>query len=132
MEVKLCRRCKRLFQPMADEVMCYDCRVESEKEFKAVREYLRDNPGAGVKEVSNECEVSERQIIEWVREERLMFSGDSTGIICEKCGRPIPTGRFCDKCKTELTNELKEVTYVAPVVKQEDAPRSRERMRFLG
>lgn len=49
-----------------------------------------------------------KQINRWIREERLSFSPDSSyGIPCENCGRMIRTGRFCDECKTKLTNTLR-------------------------
>ena len=51
---------------------------------------------------------------------------------CEKCGTPISSGRFCDKCKNEMVNELgsaikKDIPKPAPK-KQEDHG---NRMRFL-
>ena len=52
--------------------------------------------------------ASMKQINRWIREERLSFSPDSSyGIPCENCGRMIRTGRFCDECKTKLTNTLR-------------------------
>ena len=59
-----------------------------------------------IKEVAAECEVPENQIKQWVREERLEFSKGSGALSCEQCGEPISTGRFCDKCKATMTNNL--------------------------
>ena len=33
-----------------------------------------------------------------------VYKRQSYGIPCENCGRMIRTGRFCDECKTKLTN----------------------------
>ena len=46
----------------------------------------------------------------WIKEERLDFSKDSpVSFVCEKCGMPIRTGRFCKKCKSELQRELQKM-----------------------
>ena len=67
-----------------------------------------------------------------VREERLSFSGaGADGFVCEHCGAPITTGRFCEKCKSNMTDSLNEALdkpKPAPVKKQE---KDGNRMRFL-
>lgn len=82
--------------------------------------------------VAEECDISESQVKQWVREERLVFADASVaGIECEVCGIPISTGRFCDKCKSQMMNDLggvvKKPEAPKPVIKQKDSPR----MRFL-
>lgn len=42
-----------------------------------VKKYVREHPNVDVKELSEEMDVSVRQINRWVREERLVFSDDS-------------------------------------------------------
>ncbi len=73
------------------------------------------------------------KIRQWVREERLIFSADSAmGIECEKCGKSIRTGRFCDDCKRDTANELSGAYQSHKV--EEDAPSKKvvkNRMRFL-
>ena len=57
--------------------------------------------------VSEEMDVPIQQIKKWVREERLAFSKDSgITISCEKCGKPILTGRFCKECKNSMRDDL--------------------------
>ena len=54
-----------------------------------------------------ENDVSVKQIKQWVREERLSFTEESQITLeCENCGAKILTGRFCEKCKTVLHNDL--------------------------
>ena len=75
--------------------------------FFTVKEYIRNNPHATIRDVADANEVSVNQIQQWVREERLQFSSDSgVALQCEKCGAKIYTGRYCDKCKAGLANGL--------------------------
>ena len=72
-----------------------------------VKDYIEDNPRADMREISEKCDVSTRQIEQWIREERLSFSDDSPiGIACEVCGATIRTGRYCERCKNDLANRL--------------------------
>ena len=100
--------------------------------FAKVRDYVWDHKNATMEEISEQNEVSVKQIKQWIREERLVFTDDSTmGIECENCGAMIKSGRFCDKCKAEMSNNLstliKKPQVEAPVKKKKDG----DRMRFL-
>lgn len=82
--------------------------------------------------MSEKLDVSVKQIKQWVREERLAFSeACADGILCEHCGVPIRTGRFCDKCKNQMANNL-AATLDKPKP-EEPVKRERDgnRMRFL-
>ena len=110
------------------------CRDENEKKSQDVKKYVEEHRHAGIQEVSQECEVEVRQIQQWIREERLAFADDSPiGINCERCGTMIRTGRFCEKCKKEVMNDLGSVSrrqapqQMQPRKTQKDDPR----MRFL-
>ena len=98
-----------------------------------VRDYIRENDSATMKEISEDNEVSVKQIKQWVREERLTFTDHSpVGIECETCGKMIRTGRFCDKCKNSMASNL-QAMYAMPVKQEESGSRSKgkDRMRFL-
>lgn len=108
MDVKNCRRCRRLFNYIGGQPICPQCREELEKKFQEVKRYLFDHRNANISDVVENCEVDEGQIRQWVREERLEFSsGIDIGMSCENCGAPITSGRFCDKCKATMINDLK-------------------------
>ena len=134
MDVKNCKRCRRLFNYINGPALCPQCREELEKKFQEVKKYLFDNRGATIADVVENCEVEESQIRQWVREERLEFSaGVDIGMSCETCGAPITSGRFCEKCKASMINNLtaagRRPEAEAP---KEAKPQSREnRMRFL-
>ena len=132
MEVQTCSRCRKFFNYIGGERICPACKEEVEKEFQKVKEYIKDNRSATVMQVAKECEVSEKQIRQWVREERLELSSTDGEFVCEKCGAPITSGRFCAKCKNEMVDNLSAV-----IKKDEPKPEPQKKlhdgnkMRFL-
>lgn len=136
MNVSNCRGCGRLFNAIADENICPDCRKKLEDKFQTVKAYLEEKPHASLDEVSRENNVTVKQLKQWVREERLSFSENSVeGIDCENCGRLIRTGRFCDDCKSRLAHTLMNAYPRPQAMKQDDSSRGGRRdgnrMRFL-
>lgn len=136
MNVRNCRRCKRLFNYVIGPMYCQACREEMEEEYQKVRKYIQEHPHVDIRTVSEECEVDPAQIRQWVREERLEFSDDSTvGINCEKCGKMIKSGRFCEECKRSMTQEFSNVMAAGrgTVAGQKPEPKKRDnpKMRFL-
>ncbi len=110
MDVRNCRMCGKLFNYMGNgRQICSACANALEEKFFEVREYVRENKDAGIKEVAEANDVPVSQIKQWIREERLAFSENSQiGIECEKCGALIKTGRFCKACKGKIANGLSE------------------------
>lgn len=133
MNVKNCRKCRRLFNYVIGPILCPACREEEENKFQTVKKYVQEHVNRGIQEVSEECDVSVAQIKQWLREERLVLSDESPmGIGCERCGKMIRSGKYCEECKAELANTFQSVmgkkgTYVPP--KQEN--RTGARMRYL-
>ena len=135
MEVVTCRVCGRLFNYLSGQRVCPTCNRKLEDKFVEVKKYVRENPDVDIKSLSEAMEVSVKQLNQWVREERLVFSDDSpVGLPCENCGATIKTGRFCDACKNNLASGLRSA---AGLDKKPEAPSPRKRsseskMRFLG
>jgi predicted transcriptional regulator len=89
------------------QIYCSKCRGTDEEDFRKVRNYLYDNPGASVQEVSKETGVEEQTIIRFLKQERIEIVEDENAILsCERCGVSIKTGRYCEKCKNEIKKEL--------------------------
>ena len=134
MDVRNCKKCGRMFNYAMGPAVCPRCKEDLEEKFQEVKKYVYEHQGCGIQEVSDECEVSTQQIKQWLKEERLEFSSDSQVMInCEKCGAPIRSGRFCDKCKMELSSGFKHSMGMdkpkEPV--QKPAKNERDKMRFL-
>ena len=131
MEVKACRSCKRLFNYMSGPVICPACKDELEKKFYEVKEYIRENPKQGIKEIADACDTTTQQLQQWVREERLEFSADSDiTLSCESCGASIRTGRFCDKCKDKMANSMSALYEKKSEPKIEKKSKDGNHMRF--
>ncbi len=107
MEVRSCRSCGKLFNYVTGQAICESCRKAKEELFVQVKEYLWDHKHAGFEEISEATGASVKQLKQWVREERLSFSDDSPiTFSCERCGKEIKTGRFCQECKNKMGNKL--------------------------
>ncbi len=108
MDVRNCRTCGKLFNYLSGPPICPTCANALDKKFEMVKEYIYDHPRVGIKEVSEECEVSVAQITQWIREERLTFAEDlMIGLDCEGCGVTIRTGDFARHVKIGLQKDLK-------------------------
>lgn len=107
MELINCKECGRMFGSQNGEVYCSKCKVDDSAEFKKVRAYLYDNPGASVQEVSENTKVSEALIIKFLKQERIEIVEDENAILsCERCNKSIKTGKYCEVCKAEIKKEL--------------------------
>lgn len=110
MEVKNCKGCNRLFQYIGGAPLCPACKEALEDKFAQVKEYIYQNPGTSIAQVAEANDVSVKQIKQWIREDRLVLSEPTEdGIVCEQCGVPICSGRYCEKCKTKIATELGSV-----------------------
>ena len=105
MNVRNCRKCGKMFNYVAGPPVCPSCKEALEKKFEEVKAFIRENKSAKINEIAQNCDVEQRQIEQWIREERLIFATDSpVKIYCETCGAPIFTGRYCEKCKKNQAN----------------------------
>ena len=108
-DLRNCKKCGRAFAYKGIDI-CNRCATDDEADFKKVKEYLYDHPGATVQEVSEETEVSEKQILRYLRESRIEIREDSNCLLhCERCEKSIRSGRFCDECVAEMKKEFKSV-----------------------
>lgn len=135
MDVRNCRGCGRLFNYLqGPHHFARACMQKLEEKFSQVKDYLEDNPHATIPEIAKDNDVSTRQIEQWVREERLYFSDDSPyGIGCERCGKIIKTGRFCDSCRNDMANTFQNAYQKKepPKPKSSRVISERDKMRYL-
>lgn len=107
-EIRNCPRCGKIYTYIGRPI-CSKCMESEENEFKVVKEYVYDNPGATISEVSQETEVTVEKIMRFLREERLEIKSENSNLLlgCEKCGRAINSGRFCENCKGQINKDFK-------------------------
>ncbi len=108
-DIRNCPRCGKVFTCIGRPI-CNKCVELEENEFKIVKEYIYDNPGATISEVSEETEVSVEKIMRFLREERLEIKSENSNLLleCERCGRAINSGRFCENCKIDINRGFRK------------------------
>ncbi|SCY24727.1 class I tRNA ligase family protein [Butyrivibrio sp. INlla14] len=133
MNLRNCARCGKMFNYIGGQPVCDACKKAIEEDFQKVKQYIVDNPRAGLKEIAEENGVTTKQIQQWIREERLMFTSDSPlQIQCENCGAQIQTGRYCAKCKASMANNLNNTfAKPQPAIQQPVKKEGKAGMRFL-
>ena len=133
MNVKTCRKCRRLFNYVMGPYFCPACREQEEDKFQEVKKYVQEHGRCGMQEVAEACDVTIKQIQQWIRDDRLMLSDDSPmGIECERCGKMIRGGKFCPACSNEMAAKLKAAMgnpLAAQVAEKQE--RTSARMRYL-
>lgn len=120
--LKNCEKCNRVFAHPTRS-MCEGCFEEELANFVAVKEYLKENPGASVAQVANETEVDVGIIYEYIRQGRLDIIPSDVKFHCEICGAEISFGRICPKCKGDLVKGFRSQPVSEP--EPESKPRDR-------
>lgn len=103
--IRQCRQCGKLFQTFGSGI-CPGCAEELDRCFKVVKSYLYDHPDANVFETAQSTGVSEKIILDFLREDRLSIKAADGMLLCESCGMPISAGRYCGKCQNSLESAL--------------------------
>jgi uncharacterized protein len=130
-DIRNCSKCGKIFTYLGRPI-CNKCCEAEENEFKVVKEYVYDNPGATISEVAQETEVTVEKIMRFLREERLEIKSENSNLLleCERCGRPINSGRFCELCRVQINRDFKRefsLEKKTPEAKI-DTPKSKDRM----
>ena len=112
-DVRNCKRCGRVYNYIGGVPLCPSCRDADEEDYKRIKEYLYENPGASMSEVSEVLNVSVEKITRFLKEGRLEIVGEGGNFIlaCERCGKSIKTGRFCNECYAEISKDLGSAAY---------------------
>lgn len=109
MELINCKECGKVFASTGQKI-CPDCRQTEEEKFELVKDYLWDNPNSTIKKVSEATGVEEELIIKFMRENRLAAEGLLVDYLlkCKRCGTEIKSGTFCESCRSQMINNLKQ------------------------
>lgn len=104
LNVRTCQRCSKLFHYVRSPY-CGECLDLLETEFKTIRDYIDSHRRTTIAQAAAETGVPEKSILFLVKEKRLSFGMTGEGARCERCGVPIPEGRFCGNCVGGLRRE---------------------------
>ncbi len=112
MDLRNCHRCGKPFLYVGQH-LCDSCLEEEEEAFNRVRQYLAEHPGSSIEETVEATGVERSDILRFLRQGRLQVEGGAKALItCQRCGAPIPGGRFCNRCAALLEDILRAA--VAP------------------
>lgn len=102
-----CVECGRLFAYIQGRPVCSRCMEQEEEKYLVVRRYIRDHPGATVFEVADETGIEEELILQFLREGRLQSKGFAEVLECQRCGKRINSGKYCENCVRELDTQIR-------------------------
>lgn len=108
-DLRNCRRCGKLFV-YTGSPLCRQCIEKDEEIFIRVKEYIERNPKCTTMEVAEALDVPVEKILQFLREGKLELSKENTNMLldCERCGRPIYTGRYCKECAETMEQEFRK------------------------
>ena len=131
MNIRQCKRCGKLFNSVSSP-FCSDCLDEVDQAYLVVRDYIYDHPDSAIIEITAKTGVSEKMILQFLKESRLSIAESSGLLVCENCGKPLSQGRYCQVCMGAIDKELERVTPGTPVRKREplNGSASKERMHI--
>jgi len=129
--LKNCSKCGRLFAS-GNRDICSKCLEKEGDDFSIIRNYLREHPGANVRQVAEATQIDEKVILKYLREGRLVAAQSSgSTITCQRCGKAISQGKYCTSCLTFLEVQFKSVlSSNRPLPKTEPAASNKKKERI--
>ncbi|NTV89042.1 MAG: MerR family transcriptional regulator [Clostridiales bacterium] len=134
-EVRNCKRCGKIFTYGGGTPICQTCKQQDEDDFKRVKDYLWDNPKATLSEVSGALDITAEKIKRFLKDGRLeIISEDGNMFLeCEKCGKAIKSGRFCEDCERNTNASIKNLaSELNSAVSAEQARKEEEARKAIG
>jgi flagellar operon protein (TIGR03826 family) len=123
LNISNCPKCGKVFARGMKDV-CPACVKEIDNEYLLCANFLRDNKGATLYELSEATKVSVKQITKFIREGRIyIYDAPNLGYPCEICGTAIREGGMCDDCRRRLTKDVEALKEQERVRKEEEFSR---------
>jgi flagellar operon protein (TIGR03826 family) len=132
-DIRNCRRCGKVYTYLGGAPICPECKASDEEDFKRVKDFLYENPGASLSVVSRTLDIGIEKIKRFLKEGRIEIVGDGANLFleCERCGKSIKSGRYCDSCERELVGNLKSAAGQLADNIQSEVPRRTGGVRYL-
>jgi len=105
LELRNCPQCGKVFARISRD-LCPDCIAQEDKIIKQIQQYLDENTNATISDINEGTGIPVDKIIVLLQEGRLITRENSGLLKCERCGKPIPRGRFCGECGKTLARLL--------------------------
>ena len=107
MKLANCSRCGRVFNfvPGTRDI-CPACVRQEDDDYLKIFHYLTRQPTATAPEIAEATGVDIKEILRFVRENRLRLVKTGVELHCDTCGTPISQGKICDSCVKKLTSEM--------------------------
>lgn len=103
-----CIRCGEVFTKDKWDT-CPRCRQVENEQLDFMKNYILTNPYATMEELERVSGVARAEIMDYVRQGRLIMDSPALKITCEQCGTEITSGRFCRPCQQKLANQFAAV-----------------------
>lgn len=105
LNVKTCKRCRRPYQFMG-KFYCPQCVIDMDEIMVKIRDYLDESPNAMVEDIANDLQIESKDILQLMRDGRVMMHADHGGLQCEICGKSIGAGKMCNDCMADLGKSI--------------------------
>ena len=107
-----CEKCGKLFSSLRGETLCPACDAEDRAAKDKIKEYLRDNPKATLKQAA-EATGAPADSVKRLSMEVISAKLNSNKKIdsvhpCANCGTMIKTGTYCPACAAELQKKAQQ------------------------
>ena len=113
--MKTCKGCGNPFVPQNNEDFCFRCRNSDSAKEAEIMDYLRNNPGVSILEVSRHTRLPKGTLLNMAREGRFagITLGKDFGRPCPVCGKMITSGTYCPSCFELLKKDSKNAGNIA-------------------
>lgn len=97
-----CPRCGNVFSKDKFSI-CPACKAQENEKIDLLKHFVDENPHATLEQLQRISELTEEEILGYIRDNRLIVESDALKVRCESCGTPIIQGRFCRECRDRLS-----------------------------
>lgn len=106
MDLKVCERCKKMFQSAIDLSLCPNCKEVEDKELVSIKKYLKTHENATLAEVADALDIEREHIIHLEKEKFLEPDSTIAPAFCSSCHIPIIQGSMCADCRKKILKGL--------------------------
>jgi len=107
-----CEKCGKLFSSVRGETLCPVCGAQDREAKNKIKEYLRDNPKATLREAAAATGAPEDSVkrlsMEVISAKLNSNKKMDVAYPCANCGTMIKTGTYCLDCAAELQRKAQQ------------------------